>query len=698
MGRNESEVWESIMNSISTQETQQMVKMDFSNARSRAANYINECNNLADDYPCTAHGVQKDGIQNAVDARKGKLPACVEFAFIENDRGTFLTITDWNTKGLTGPVLCKEEYEEFDKLPEEYHWARFESLAFHKESPDSLGARGKGKFILLHASNDYMMFYDTLRDDGVYRLGVTQAKKSDCPMLHWEGEEAKAKLADKCGLNPLFNVGTRIIIVNPKEEVVRYLTEGEFEKAIQETWFRAIEKKRLIVTLRYHGEDRQVGLPEFHPLPEADTKDFRVWLLGNDFVKDEIGLPTGEGFRVKRFHAVYRSSGTFPEPLQGIAVIQNGMKIESSDKTIPPQIARDRLTGFIEFDTPLDHEIRKGENQHPNHYRLNWRSRTCRAIKEYIFEQLEEFGRKKLNLGVDPRQRRKKNQADAEEWAMKELMRIADDLDLFGAKGGRIKKRRKKPIVIPPPGKEFAVSIEGFSFPDPTIQPRVNWGHELGDINIITVSASRGTREVCLRTIVMQGDSVLYQPLGEQRLTLKPTSVKQFGPFSIPIIKEQFHEPGQYRLNAALFDARTGDRLDHSSKTFWVEKDPPFRSPFDRQPYPGPNDHRQWYISGSINRSPVAWYNTSHPAYRDVEEDSDRLKDYNLDIFLQAAIAFILDRPNKEDGSPDFHPLDAQKILGESEDITDLEEIPKNAYVEAMRYLSEIKWRAYGGA
>ena len=153
----------------------------FKEGRQRPADYIAICNNIADSYPNgTPHGVQKDAIQNAVDAGKARNAVNVRFEFIANSKGRFVTITDSNTSGLTGPVL--RDVEDYDKdLPEDYHWARFEAFAFTKSDPDAIGARGQGKFVFLRASNSYTMYYDTLRKDGIYRLGATQAQHTGCP-------------------------------------------------------------------------------------------------------------------------------------------------------------------------------------------------------------------------------------------------------------------------------------------------------------------------------------------------------------------------------------------------------------------------------------------------------------------------------------------------------------------------------------
>jgi hypothetical protein len=411
---------------------------EFGGGRERAANYIMICNNIADSYPDgVPHGLQKDAIQNAVDAGKGRGAVKVEFRLVENGKGRFLTITDTGTSGLTGPVLDVDDYEE--DFPENFHWARFESFAFTKDNPDAIGARGQGKFIFLRAARDYTMYYDTLRDDDVYRVGATKATRTGCPILPadepWEGKRGAEELMEKCGLEPLRAVGTRVIIVDPIDELLEQMANGEFLRAIQETWFREIEKRRLEILVGDGNDRTEVGLPAPYPLPTTDTNDHKTWILGKDYEDDRIRIATGEHYRVKRFHAVYLNKGTVPEDMQGVAIVHNGMKIASLQMTSAPPQVRERVTGYIEFDRELDHVLRKGENQNPNHYDLKWRRRLPQAIKQYVNVQLEAFGRQKLGLGADPREVRSRRRTNAEEWAMRQLVKHASDLDLFGARG-----------------------------------------------------------------------------------------------------------------------------------------------------------------------------------------------------------------------------------------------------------------------
>lgn len=672
---------------------------EFINGRQRATNYIQICDNLADSYPeGIPHGVQKDAIQNGMDAMKGKEPLEIEFALVENEKRRFFTMTDSNTLGLTGPVLAVEDYER--DLPEDYHWARFESFAFTKKSDDAIGARGQGKFIFLRASKSYTMYYDSLRGDGVYRVGGTRATRNGCPILpskgdKWEGDYGAAQLNRICGMKPLQNVGTRVIIVEPIDELIEALESGSFVRAIQETWFRAIEKKQAIITV-CHGDNRQEITLDFpYPLPRRDSAEHKCWVLGKDFKNNEIRLATDEKYRIKHFSAVYLNKKV-PEEMQGIAIIHNGMKITSLPMDLAPLHIKERVTGFIEFDRALDRELRKGQNQHPNHYDLKWRWRIPRAIKTFVNEQLDAFGTKKLRLGTDPREVKKRRRTNAEEWAMRKLIRYAPTLDLFGAKGSKQPPSDTPPVLSVKP---IGVSISNFTFPDPEIEPRVNWGQRFTDLGVTAYNNKEKTREVWVVFQVLYGDLTVLTLIDRERFILLSKGQSSFGPFEIMIEKDVMNEPGEYRLVASLFDASTGNKIDRVTRRFWVEKEPLFKKPFELIGMPGflePNQQRQWFTSGSINNSPVAYYNTEHPAYKVVEDDEEQRQDYLFQVVLEAAVAFVLNRPNEEDGTPDYHPLERESILG-SKPPVDREEVPGKTYGEIARFVSEVRWRMMEG-
>lgn len=81
-----------------------------------------------------AHGLQKDAIQNAWDARRHKKGAGWEIAFelIKSKGHTFFMIVDKGTTGLTGRILTQDELESQRELAEKERWGRFEGLGFLK--------------------------------------------------------------------------------------------------------------------------------------------------------------------------------------------------------------------------------------------------------------------------------------------------------------------------------------------------------------------------------------------------------------------------------------------------------------------------------------------------------------------------------------------------------------------------------------
>ena len=668
---------------------------EFSGGRHRVVDYMNICNTFADSYPeGVSHGVQKDAIQNAVDAGVGHKPVVVEIAVVENSKGRFITMADGNTSGLTGPVLEGSDYEK--ELGKDFHWARFESFGFTKADPDAIGARGQGKFIFLRASKKHTMYYDTLRRDGVYRVGATHATKTDCPILPrsgdqpWEQAAGAKALKDSCDLSPLTEIGTRVIIVDPIDELVESIENGSLQRAVQETWFRAIEKQRLIVRVKYRRRTEELAAPLPFPLPRTDAASHKTWVLGKDSDQNEIVLLDGRRFRVKHFHAVCFKNMDIPEDLRGVAVIQNGMKITSLPMELAPPEVCDRLVGYVEFDRGMEQELRKGENQDPNHYQLKWKRRVPQAIKEYVRRQLEAFGKEKLGLGVDPREVRNQRRTLAEEWAMRQLMKLAPELDLFGAKG-----RVRPPPPPPPPPKVLGVSINNFSYPNPDIAPRVNWGHRFEELHVTAYNNTESLLKVATSCRIVLGDKQIMEVMPKEECILDARSQASYGPFTVEVSKDAMPEPGKYRIVASLKDSVTGDEIDRVSRWFWVEKDPELRYPFKLDPcqgFPEPNQYRQWITSGSINSSPTVHYNTEHPAYRIAEDGGEASRqDYMFEVVLQAAVDFILRRPDSPDGKSDFHPLEGASMLGGARSVT-LEEVPSRTYQEVMRYLSEVRW------
>lgn len=589
-------------------------------------------------------------------------------------------MADSNTKGLTGKVLKTEEY---DTLEESDHWARFEGFGFTTPNPDAIGARGQGKFIFLAASKHYLMYYDSLREDGTYRLGATRATKTDCPMLHWDGDGGRAKLKELTDLEPLSKIGTRIIIVNPIEELQDEIKSGDFMDAIEESWFRAIKKRRVKIRVRSPDGDKIAEIPKLFPIPPKDTAKIKVRIRKND----EVKLLSGGRFRIKHLQIAYRKGNEIPERLRGIAIIHNNMKITSINMEGVPLDIANNIYGFVEFDRKLNRELRRNYNQNPNHYDLKWTRVVPKMIKNYIQEELRKFGYKKLGVGIDPRERRKQIRATAELDALRDLSKYAKELDLFGRKGGTVRQRRKRDHDISL--EEIGMMLHNFNFPVPERAPRVNWGEEIKDFEIRIFNKTIDKLKGRLRIFMLFGDKEVITIHDKKGIDITPyLKPESFGPFSITFSKGIFPDPGEYRLRIRLINEVSHIEIDYLTRKIWVEKDPEFRLPFE----PLPDDFtdkesiekRQWITTGILGNNPILYYNTEHPSYKDAEEDK-RLTDYLFEIFLEGSMDFILNRPDKQNGTPDYHPLDSKKLKN-----------PKDAYFEISGKIAEIRSRHYG--
>src|SRR5207247_9240855 len=128
-----------------------------------------------------------------------------------------------------------------------------------------------------------------------------------------------------------------------------------------------IEKNGRVVTLSDGKRQRTASLPTPYPLAEKDSPSHKVWTLGRDSKDDEIRVSTGERYKVKHFQALYLKEGTVQEDLQGLAIVQNGMKIVSLPTTLFPTQVRERVTGFIEFDRAVEHDLSTADKEDQIH-------------------------------------------------------------------------------------------------------------------------------------------------------------------------------------------------------------------------------------------------------------------------------------------------------------------------------------------
>ncbi len=364
--------------------------------RDTPVNWEGQLKRLVDDYLPHAtldQAIQKDAVQNSWDGREHRKRAtgwrCVFQLVVDSTGHRYLTITDVGTVGLTGRVLTPEEY--MADMPENERWARFESLAFTHESSDSatyLGARGQGKFIFVGASKSRRILYDSLRPDGTYRLGARYVERMKSPVNSWDGDDADARRQEfSPDLARLQEVGTRVIVDDPIDEVVDAMLSDRMVLNIAETWWPIIDKYGADIRVVTPGDDgpleRRVEIPDALRLEQEDSGRFKVWYRKNQRL--EVG---GVRHTIKRAHFVHDGDGPVRPELQGIALVRGGMVVMRLKMTGVPRTVAAAVTGFVEFDEALDLEMKRLEA--PTHYDFNLRRGAGLRVKHWVEDSLRQ--------------------------------------------------------------------------------------------------------------------------------------------------------------------------------------------------------------------------------------------------------------------------------------------------------------------
>lgn len=576
-----------------------------------------------------AHGLQKDGIQNSWDARRYKKGPRWFFAFelIDGEKNTFLTMTDRGTTGLTGRVLTEDEMQ--SDLSEKERWARFESLAFLKEPTGAtLGARGRGKFIFVGSSKQHTILYDSLREDGTYRFGLRFVKKTSSRVAAFDGRNGKRKLAEmtRGKIKPLTEAGTRVIIVDPIDEVVGSLQDGSFRRFIGETWWEIIQKYGAKIAVRLKGQEQMAKPPLEFEFPEVDSRIYRVWIKENKKI-----TASGQEFKIKKLHIISSRKKPVPEDIRGISIQRGGMKICSVEPRYLPEEIAETIYGYITLDENTERHLREDEGV--EHYSFNFRKSLPGAIKRFIEEELNLFAREKLGWKVDIRAVRRQLQRSAERRALTAINKLSKEIGI-GTGPGTTKRREFDRRDT----KEIRVQIPHFKFPREG-DFRVNYGEALSGISAHAINQSKKTIAVRLKLYLRYFDKLL-KVYDEADLRLDPSSKsKDLGPHQEAFSPEVYPDKGKYTVVArlvSLMEEDKGDILDEKRRTFYLEEDPPTAGLFEKcdaveyEIYtPVMGEARHGERAGYIFE-----YNIKHPAYDAVCDSEDDLAIYLFQLMV----------------------------------------------------------------
>lgn len=289
-------------------------------------------------------GFQKDAIQNAVGARKThkwKNWIC-DISYVENEKGKFVVVEDSGTVGLTGENTPVEQINEMmaaDKvLPPEERLSRFTSMFNSGGNKTGGGLFGAGKSVYSVASEKYTYYFDSLREDGSYVANVNMCGQVESQA--YENDEAQKYIFEYTGLEEKTTTGTRVIIVNPKAELVDSINSGDIIPYIQESWWLIIQ--RFDETSRISVNGVAVQVP-------SDIKK----------ASHKYEIPSAETYadyyRVKHFGLYVFEKGK--NLWNGIAYYRKGMKIGEIDMKEIPEKLQGKYWGYVEVDEKWEDEL-----------------------------------------------------------------------------------------------------------------------------------------------------------------------------------------------------------------------------------------------------------------------------------------------------------------------------------------------------
>ena len=342
------------------------------------------------------NGFQKDAIQNSVGAKRSAKwnDWKCDISVVRNSKGTFIVVEDSGTWGLTGKNLPKDTIDEMvardESFPETERLSRFTSM-YNSGGNSGPGLYGAGKAVYAVASNDYTYYFDSLRHtDGKYVANINACGRVGSVAL--EDDEAKAFIKSETGFEPKAEAGTRVIIKNPKEELVQAIENGDIIPFVQESWWLIIQRL---------GENSSLSI---NGVPVTVPDDIKATPYAQELDKPEVFQP---GYKVKHFGLFMFPDGG--NRWSGISYYRKGMKIGNVKLREVDKKHAGRFWGFVEVEEPWEDALSEIEdkvhfgvstgkrNRSPYQYLINYCSDRYRNIMtEWGFIKDKESEDKKL--------------------------------------------------------------------------------------------------------------------------------------------------------------------------------------------------------------------------------------------------------------------------------------------------------------
>lgn len=583
---------------------------------------------------------QKDGIQNGWDARVDKKHGKdweLKIYFTKPENKSLVVLEDSGTKGLTGKIpKSKEEWVKIlQKEDPDERLSYFISSDWSKKEGGSIGSRGRGKMILLGSSSKSKIYFESIRfDDKKYIFGqVYLDHNKEIQVSVNEGSEADDQRILLLGetFSKLDHEGTRIVVPDPKKDLVDPITSGNIIPVIQSTWWEILGKFKAKILVGTEDSLTRVRKSEWLPIENSSIS----------IKESSEPIPVGiNGFRIKRISFAYSEDKKIPEHYQGISIQRGGMSVEKrAIYNYSQELPLGTFYGSVELEPDLEDEIQKLES--PEHYTFTWYKGVANKVNKIIKEKFVEFCQE--NNLLDDKTHTPKEQREAEIAAQKELNKLAQRLGLTGM---GFKKKKKKKKVTPEEYEKIFLSLPDFKTPYDS--GRVDLEQKVTGAYVLPVSNYKTRLKVLVRVwIFREGGIPINSLFKEKELELSDiTSDEKIGWEEI-LIDSRFTK-GKYSFRAKILSTEDKELEDgrevekgeilyrEISKNFWVEEDPPDTGFFTIQRSDKELKSKYiWWEEGPDSN--FLFWNGLHPALKIIEEDKIALQE----ILEKEGIFFI---------------------------------------------------------
>lgn len=628
-----------------------------------------------------ADALQKDTIQNSWDAKLSKKDWCNTIKLLEDNKNShYIFIEDVGTVGLTGEIFSK--HEELTQIlsngGKKDHLAHFVSSNFSAKDSESGGRRGRGKSLFLISSQGMQFYFDSLRStDGRHVAGRIFIGTDNGVQVEVV-PDSEDYLKEQTGLNltKLSTSGTRILIKDPKPELVAAMTNGAMLNFIEQTWWEIIKKYNAKIIISDGNINRQAKL--------------LVW-YSDDFLKNEgfekieytnfnISSDSKEDFRVKRLVLAYSKNQEIPENIRGIAIQRGGMTIErrASEQLVKVE-GMTKVYGWLEMDAVLEKGMYGLEDV--EHLGFSWIKKPAKDLLDEIRIKTREFA-KKVNLIETELSKQHKLYKKVEDSVAKKINDFLKRLGFTGIGVGKKKRTLTTRIKTQP----LRISLSDFILPNES--RRIDFGESM---KVMTRAINDLDVEIDARykTWMVNSEGKIIKNL-ENEIHLNPRSSYVQGWEEIKIVEKEF-PVGDYSLRSKLVLLSETDielpgigRIEKGkeisvSSMFSVEKDLPSHG-FIKFEAIENSDRSRYLTSRPDAHSIVIEYNTKHPFVSILLQDKqgEELRKF----LLQVGIIIAFNQVMREDLS-----LEKPKVFSDIEDDLDLSDVLPKIMEEVSKFM-----------